>query len=123
MLGLDRHNHSRVIAAVGAILFSGHYDDQDIAKVYRLSMAVNQRIKAYAASIGALDEFVYLPYADATQHPLGSYGKNNSDHSEEWQRTMILLVSFNAEFLVASRSAESGSIDRRSGFMYSLAFT
>lgn len=80
MLGLDRHNRSRVIAAVGAILFSGNYDDQDVAKVYRLSMAVNQRIKAFAASIGALDEFVYLPYADATQDPLGSYGKKNSDH-------------------------------------------
>ncbi|CEJ82375.1 hypothetical protein VHEMI02445 [[Torrubiella] hemipterigena] len=80
MLGLDTCNRSRILAAFGAILFEGQHSKRDVARIYQLAAAANQRIKAYAASIGALDRFVYLPYADASQDPLSSYGVNNTEH-------------------------------------------
>ncbi|KAK2608912.1 hypothetical protein QQS21_002488 [Conoideocrella luteorostrata] len=80
MLGLERNNRNRVLAAVGAILFDSQYSDLDVARIYQLSLAVNQRIAAYASSLGLLDDFVYLAYADATQDPLGSYGTANTEH-------------------------------------------
>ncbi|KAM0716197.1 hypothetical protein Q7P37_007642 [Cladosporium fusiforme] len=36
-----------------------------------------QKIKAYAKSIGANEDFIYLPYAKAVQDPLASYGAEN----------------------------------------------
>lgn len=80
MLGLDGCSRSRILAAFGAILFEGQHSKEDVARIYELAAAANQRVKAYASSIGALDPFVYLAYADASQDPLGTYGANNTGY-------------------------------------------
>ncbi|KAH7188051.1 FAD binding domain-containing protein [Fusarium flagelliforme] len=80
MLGLERNNRDRVIAAVGAILFGGQYSDQDVALIYQLSVALNEKIIAHAKSLGLSEDWVYLAYADAQQDPQGSYGQANTHH-------------------------------------------
>ncbi|CVL00257.1 uncharacterized protein FPRN_08570 [Fusarium proliferatum] len=80
MLGLERNNHDRVIVAVGAILFGGQYSDHDVALIYQLSAAMNDRIIAHAKSLGLSEDWVYLAYSDAQQDPLGSYGQTNVNH-------------------------------------------
>ncbi|KAM0443291.1 hypothetical protein ACHAQK_003654 [Fusarium lateritium] len=80
MLGLERNNRDRVVAAPGAILFGGQYSEQDVALIYQLSTAMNARIIAQAKSLGLSEDWVYLAYGDAQQDPLGSYGRANVHH-------------------------------------------
>ncbi|XEV07541.1 hypothetical protein FSHL1_012828 [Fusarium sambucinum] len=80
MLGLERNNRDRVIAAPGAILFGNQYSAQDVALIYQLSVAMNQKIIAHAKSLGLSEDWVYLAYGDAQQDPLGSYGQDNVNH-------------------------------------------
>ena len=80
MLGLERSNRDRVIAAVGAILFGGQYSDQDVAIIYQLSVAMNEKIINHAKPLGLSEDWLYLAYADAPQYPLGSCGQANVHH-------------------------------------------
>lgn len=79
MLGLERNKRDRILAASGAILFGNQYSQQDVALIYQLAAAMNERITAYAMSLGLLNDWIYLAYADAQQDPLGHYGKGNAD--------------------------------------------
>ncbi|KAK8123112.1 hypothetical protein PG984_011782, partial [Apiospora sp. TS-2023a] len=79
MLGLDRTPRNRVLFAAGAILTTPSSADQ-FPQVYQKVSALVQRIEAYARSLGSLDGFQYLAYADASQDPIGSYGAANVKH-------------------------------------------
>ncbi|KAK6863755.1 hypothetical protein PG995_000283 [Apiospora arundinis] len=79
MLGLGRSPRNRVLFAAGAILTTPDSASQ-FPQVYQKVSVMVQRIEAFAASLGSLDEFQYLAYADASQDPIGSYGAANVKH-------------------------------------------
>lgn len=76
MLGLDKNPHNRLYYALGTTLLTPASLAQ-VPQVYQKVAAAVQRIDAFAKSVGGYDPFEYLPYADAAQDPLGSYGADN----------------------------------------------
>lgn len=76
MLGLDRDPRNKLYFALAATLTSPDSFDQQ-QQVLQQVLGTVERVKAFAKSIGASEEFVYLPYAKALQDPLGGYGNNN----------------------------------------------
>ncbi len=52
-------------------------DPEHEALVHRKTAAVAGQLKRYAESISALAPWVYINYADPSQDPLASYGKEN----------------------------------------------
>ncbi|KAI0168533.1 FAD binding domain-containing protein [Pestalotiopsis sp. NC0098] len=76
MLGLERDMRNKVLVALGVSLL-GADSRQQYPLVLQKVTATNERIVAFARSLGSDQEFVYLPYADARQDPIGSYGAAN----------------------------------------------
>lgn len=76
MLGLQRNPRNRLYYALGATMLSPASVAQ-VPQVYQKITAAVQRIDAFAKSAGGYEEFEYLPYADSSQNPLGSYGAVN----------------------------------------------
>ncbi|KAF7531293.1 hypothetical protein G7054_g8995 [Neopestalotiopsis clavispora] len=79
MLGLERDPRNKVVVALGVSLLGADSREQ-YPMVLQKVTAVNERIVAFAKSLGSSQEFVYLPYADARQDPIGSYGAANVEH-------------------------------------------
>ncbi|KAJ5458311.1 FAD-bindingtype 2 [Penicillium sp. IBT 31633x] len=76
MLGLDRFDDD---------LFQVLYDyswknTADDALFHKLATGALAELNAYAKSIGADNEFIYLNYADKTQDPLTGYGAENVEY-------------------------------------------
>lgn len=82
MLGLDRSPHNRLYFALGATLLTPDAVSK-LPQIYQKVAATVQKVEAYAASIGSNEEFIYLPYADASQNPLGSYGAANVQYMKQ----------------------------------------
>lgn len=76
MLGLDRKPRNRMYLSLGMTLLTPAAVEK-LPQVYEMVAAASRRVVAFAESVGGAEEFVYLPYADATQDPLGSYGEEN----------------------------------------------
>lgn len=76
MLGLERSPRNKLYFALGATLLTEESVKQ-FPQVYQKIAAAKQKIKAYAGSLGSNEDFIYLPYADATQDPIGNYGSDN----------------------------------------------
>jgi FAD/FMN-containing dehydrogenase len=81
MLGLERNPRTRLYFSLGATLFTPSSVAQ-LPQVYQKVAAAAEKVVSYAESIGSGDDFVYLPYADASQNPLGSYGSANVQYME-----------------------------------------
>ncbi|ETS74969.1 hypothetical protein PFICI_13453 [Pestalotiopsis fici W106-1] len=79
MLGLERDSRNKAVIALGVSLLATESREQYPLVLQKVT-AVNERIVAFAKSIGSSQEFVYLPYADARQDPIGSYGAANVEH-------------------------------------------
>lgn len=79
MLGLDRSQRNKILTIAAVTLLSEDRDEQ-YPVVYQKLVAMRERNIAFAKSIGCHEELAYLPYADATQDALGSYGEANVDH-------------------------------------------
>ncbi|KAI9155705.1 FAD-binding domain-containing protein [Paramyrothecium foliicola] len=79
MLGIERKPRNRIIFILGVTLKTEDSISQ-YPQVYQKVSAVIQRVTAYAKSVGSYEEFRYLPYADTTQDPIGSYGPANIKH-------------------------------------------
>lgn len=79
MLGLERDMRNKVLVALGVSLL-GADSRQQYPWVLQKVTAANERIVAFAESLGSDQHFVYLPYADARQDPIGSYGAANVQH-------------------------------------------
>lgn len=82
MLGLERTRRNTLYYVLGVTLLTPESVAQQ-PLIYQKLAAANQRIKDFAKSIGSSEEFVYLPYADAKQDPLGSYGAANVQHIKQ----------------------------------------
>lgn len=76
MLGLNRDPRNKLYFALAVTLTTPESIKQQ-PQVLQQLLATIERIKAFAKSIGASEQFVYLPYAKALQDPLGSYGVDN----------------------------------------------
>ncbi|RAK97903.1 FAD-binding oxidoreductase [Aspergillus ibericus CBS 121593] len=73
VLGLERFDENLI-----QLLFDFSWDNQDDdALFYRLGESILEELDDFAKSIGADNEYVYLNYADKSQNPLKSYGKEN----------------------------------------------
>ncbi|KAH7304265.1 FAD binding domain-containing protein [Stachybotrys elegans] len=79
MLGLERNLRNRIMFVSGVTLLTPDSISQ-FPRVYQKLSVMLRRITAFAESVGSSDTFVYLPYADATNDPLGSYGAANVKH-------------------------------------------
>lgn len=79
MLGLEQDPRNKVVVALGVSLLGPDSRDQYPLVLQKVT-AVNERIVAFAKSLGSSQEFVYLPYADARQDPIGSCGVANVEH-------------------------------------------
>lgn len=86
MLGLDRSSHNRLYFAMGVTLLTPDAIEQ-IPQVYQLSAAAATSVTTYAESVGLNDDFIYLPYADASQDALGSYGAANVAYMKQVAKT------------------------------------
>ena len=86
MLGLNRSSRNRLYFAMGVTLRTQEAVNK-IPQVYQLSAAAATNVTSFAQSIGLDDEFVYLPYADASQDPLGSYGAVNVAYMKRVAKT------------------------------------
>ncbi|KAF2661146.1 FAD-binding domain-containing protein [Lophiostoma macrostomum CBS 122681] len=79
ILGLERDPRNKIMFVTGVTLQT----PESIAQyplVYQKVAALVQTVEAFAKSVGSGSDFVYLPYADTTQDPLGSYGSANVAH-------------------------------------------
>ena len=85
MLGLDRDPRNKLYFALAVTLTTPESIKQQ-PQVLQQLLATIERIKAFAESIGANEQFVYLPYAKALQNPLGSYGADNVRYMKEVSR-------------------------------------
>lgn len=82
MLGLEHDPRNKLYFALAATLTSPEVFDQK-PQVLQQVLAAVTRVQAFAESVGANEEFVYLPYAKALQDPLASYGTNNVRYMKE----------------------------------------
>lgn len=85
MLGLDRDPRNKLYFALAVTLTTPESIKQQ-PQVLQQLLATIERIKSFAKSIGASEQFVYLPYAKALQDPLGSYGADNVRYMTEVSR-------------------------------------
>ena len=76
MLGLERDPRNKIMFVSGVTLRTPDSEKQ-YPQVYQRVAAMVQSVAAFAKSVGSDVEFVYLPYADTTQDPLGRYGAGN----------------------------------------------
>lgn len=76
VLGLDQNLHNRLYFSLGATLLTPDSVKQ-LPLVYQKVAAASRRVEVFAQSVGSGEKFQYLPYADASQNPLGSYGAAN----------------------------------------------
>ncbi|KAK4184090.1 hypothetical protein QBC35DRAFT_466772 [Podospora australis] len=73
VMGVERHSSDGVLWLATAMVETAEQE----AKAYPLVKAWVEEVKKYAASLDGLLEWTYLNYADKSQDPLGSYGKEN----------------------------------------------
>lgn len=85
MLGLDCDTRNKLYFALAVTLTTPESIKQQ-PQVLQQLLATVERIKAFAKSVGASEQFVYLPYAKALQDPLGSYGAGNVRYMKEISR-------------------------------------
>ena len=85
MLGLGRDPRNKLYFAL-AVTLTSLESIKEQPQVLQQLLATIERIKAFAESIGASEQFVYLPYAKALQDPLGSYGADNVRYMKEVSR-------------------------------------
>lgn len=78
MLGLERNNRNRLYFALGVTLLTPDSVER-LPEAYQVAATV-QRVLAFAKSLGSNEDFIYLPYADAAQDALGSYGATSVQH-------------------------------------------
>ncbi|KAK2764444.1 hypothetical protein FQN54_009138 [Arachnomyces sp. PD_36] len=73
VLGLDRATENLVL-----LLLDVTWDTPEEEIIFRAaSEKMIAELAAYAGSVGGLNEFIYLDYADSTQNPLRGYGEEN----------------------------------------------
>lgn len=82
MLGLERNPRNKLYFALGATLLTPESVKQ-LPQIYQKVAAAATSVTTFAKSIGCDDDFIYLPYADATQDALGSYGSANVQHMKK----------------------------------------
>jgi hypothetical protein len=85
MLGLERSPRNKIVFASGVTLLTASSKAQ-YPQIFQKVSAMKSRIKAFSESVGSGEEFIYLPYADASQDPLGSYGATNVEHMKKVAR-------------------------------------
>jgi hypothetical protein len=86
MLGLQRSKRNKVFYAAGVIFIHPESSEDLYPQVYQKVAAMTRRVEAFAESVGSNEEFVYLPYADSTQDPIGSYGADNVKYLKEMSK-------------------------------------
>lgn len=79
MLGLERDSRNKIIFILGVTLIGPNKEDM-ASQLYQQVTAIYAKVEAYSKSIGRSEDFTYLPYADARQDPIGSYGAANIEH-------------------------------------------
>jgi hypothetical protein len=82
MLGLERTPRNKLYIVVGVALLTPAAEKMQ-SQIYQKSVATSHRIRDFAKSVGSAEDFIYLPYADAPQDPLRSYGAANVQHIRE----------------------------------------
>lgn len=86
ILGLDQNPYNRLYYALGASLLTPD-SVKMFPQAYQIVAAANEKVTAFAKSLGSDDRFIYLPYADATQDVLGSYGETNVQYMRQVAKT------------------------------------
>lgn len=82
MLGLEGNNRNRLYFALGVTLLTPDSVSK-LPQAYQTVATTVQKILAFAESVGSNEDFIYLPYADATQDALGSYGAASVQHMKQ----------------------------------------
>ncbi|GME51855.1 FAD binding domain-containing protein [Neofusicoccum parvum] len=77
MLGLDSQEHNAIVWT-GAVAVKT--DQRALALAQTRMMAMAAELRSYSASLSGSNRLIYMNYADSSQDPLGSYGKENVDH-------------------------------------------
>ena len=86
MLGLDRTPRNKLYFALG-VMVSTPESVKRIPQIYQMVAAATTSVVTYAKSIGSDEDFIYLPYADATNDALGSYGVTNVQYMKQVAKT------------------------------------
>lgn len=79
MLGLERDPRNKIMFVLGLTL-TGTNSDEMYPRVYQRVAAATRAIEEYSKSINSSSSFRYLPYSDARQDILGTYGPANLKH-------------------------------------------
>jgi hypothetical protein len=82
MLGLERDGRNKLYFAMAVTLTAPETIKLQPQVFQMLSITV-QKVLAYAKAVGSSEDFIYLPYAKASQNPLGSYGSDNVRYMKE----------------------------------------
>ncbi|KLJ10859.1 hypothetical protein EMPG_13776 [Blastomyces silverae] len=77
MLGVDSQEHNAVLWTGGVAVKS---DEQALAIAQTGMSAMVAELKEFSISLCGESRLIYMNYADPSQDPLGSYGKENVDH-------------------------------------------
>jgi hypothetical protein len=79
MLGLHRSRRNKILT-ISAVTLLGPNSAEQYPAVYQKLAAMRERVLAFAKSVGCYEEFKYMPYGDATQDVISSYGEANVAH-------------------------------------------
>ncbi|PGH30848.1 hypothetical protein GX50_06391 [[Emmonsia] crescens] len=77
MLGIDFQKHNAILWTGGVAV---NTDQQALAIAQTRMNAMVAELRDFSASLGGDGGLVYMNYADPSQDPLGSYGKENVDY-------------------------------------------
>lgn len=82
ILGLERDMRNNILFALSVTLL-GTNSEEPYPRVHQQVTAANKRIEDFSKSVRSDAEFRYLPYADARQDVLGSYGEATVEYMRQ----------------------------------------
>lgn len=85
MLGIEGDSRNKIFFITGVTLLTPDSQSK-YSQVNQKLAAMMRRVNTFANAIGKGVDFTYLPYADAAQDPLGSYGDANVKYMKEVAR-------------------------------------
>ena len=95
MLGLESMQQNAIIYTAGVAIKT---DRADLAVAQSKMNVMLADLQSFAASVDGSERLVYMNYADSSQDPLGSYGRDNVDFIRRVAETYDPTGAFQRRF-------------------------
>ncbi|KAI9692251.1 MAG: hypothetical protein M1822_006481 [Bathelium mastoideum] len=95
MLGLESMQQNAIIFTAGLAVKT---NQADLAVAQTKMNAMLAELQSFATSVGGSERLVYMNYADSSQDPIGSYGRDNVDFMRRAAETYDPTGAFQRRF-------------------------